>query len=110
MNNNDLHKIDTLKDEEIIKIMQDDYNLDEEMLEQFKAYASNFLYKSDLEHFEESYQGEYASDENFTRELLESSGIIPDDLPIYIHIDWEATAKDIMMDYFEVDGYYFRSI
>lgn len=58
----------------------------------------------------EAYQGEYSSDEDFVQELLESTGDMPKDLPAYIHIDWEWTAKDIMMDYSEHNGHYFRNI
>ena len=63
-----------------------------------------------LEGFNEAYQGEWASDEDFVQDLLESTGGIPKDLPFYIHIDWTATARDIMMDYTEQDGYYFRNL
>ena len=63
-----------------------------------------------LDSMEEAYQGEYSSDEDFVRELVESCGDIPKDLPPYIHIDWESTARDIMMDYFAIDNHYFRSL
>ena len=59
---------------------------------------------------EESYQGEYESDEDFTQELLESCGDIPINLPNYIHIDWQSTARNIMFDYYESNGHYFRAI
>ena len=59
--------------------------------------------------FEEAYQGRYSSDEDFVEELLIETGDLPENLPSYIHIDWEATARDIMMDYEEENGYYFRS-
>lgn len=58
----------------------------------------------------EAYSGQYDSDEDFVEELLESCGEIPKDLPVYVHIDWSATAHDIMMDYCEHDGYYFRNL
>lgn len=109
MKNADLHNIENLSDKKIILIMEE-LNIDEDMLPQFKAYASNYLYKTDLEYFEESYAGEWDSDEDFTQNLLESCGEIPQSLPHYIHIDWSGTARDIMMDYFEVDSYYFRKI
>lgn len=59
---------------------------------------------------QESYQGEYGSDEDFVMQLLDDIGALPDDLPSYIHIDWERTARDIMMDYMEDNGYYFRNL
>ena len=56
----------------------------------------------------DSYRGNFNSDEDFVQNLLEDTGDIPSDLPSYIHIDWERTARDIMMDYSEDNGYYFR--
>jgi hypothetical protein len=44
--------------------------------------------------------------------MLEDCGEIPKDLPHYIHIDWEATARDVQVDYtpIDVDGatYFYR--
>ena len=62
-----------------------------------------------LDNMEEAYQGEYSSDEEFTKQLLEGCGDIPK-LAGYIHIDWEQTASDIMMDYIDIDGHYFRNM
>jgi len=62
-----------------------------------------------IEDIVSSYEGKYDSDEEFVREMFE--GIVPglDDLPHYVHIDWESTARDVMMDYVECDGYYFEA-
>ena len=35
----------------------------------------------------------------YTREILEDCGTIPRDLPAWVHIDWEATAREVKMDY-----------
>lgn len=72
----------------------------------FKYYDNGYS----LDSMQEAYQGEYISDEDFTQELLEETGSIPKDIPAYVYIDWERTANDIMMDYFEIDGHYFRSL
>lgn len=53
------------------------------------------------------YIGEYSDDETFAQYMLEES--IPESLPNCIYIDWEATARNLMYDYFESGGYYFRS-
>jgi antirestriction protein len=58
----------------------------------------------------EAYAGDFDNDEDFTQDLLEQTGTLPKDLPPYIHIDWERTANDIMEDYFEQDGHYFRNL
>jgi antirestriction protein len=55
------------------------------------------------------YQGEYKNDEDFVYQLLEDCGDIPKDMPSYIVIDWEATARNIMFDFYEVDGLYFSN-
>jgi antirestriction protein len=53
------------------------------------------------------YIGEYSDDETFAQCILEDS--IPEGLPNYIYIDWEATARNLMYDYYSSDGHYFRS-
>ena len=67
------------------------------------------LIDDDLEDFEEAYQGDWKSDEDFVEDLLSDIGVLPN-LPSYIHIDWERTANDVMMDYSEENGYYFRNL
>ena len=57
-----------------------------------------------------NYEGRHDSDEEFVKELLDGTGDIPHDLPSYIYIDWERTARDIMMDYSVEAGHYFRNV
>jgi len=59
---------------------------------------------------DEAYQGEYKDDAEFAEQLCTDIGDIPSNLPSYIYIDWERTASDIMMDYTESNGYYFRNL
>ena len=40
---------------------------------------------------------------DYTRELLEDCGTIPRDLPWWVEIDWEATARNVRADYTAVD-------
>jgi antirestriction protein len=65
--------------------------------------------KSTIGEAMEDYMGAYSSDVDFTQELLESCGDIPKDLPNCIVIDWEATARQMMWDYSEHEGLYFRN-
>lgn len=62
----------------------------------------------DITDIEETYEGEHDSDERFVQGMLEGNTPGLAELPAYIYIDWESTAKDVMMDYCESDGYYFR--
>ena len=49
---------------------------------------------------------------DYARELLEDCGTIPRDLPGWVEIDWDATARNVRMDYtaIEIDGvtYWYR--
>jgi len=56
---------------------------------------------------QDAYSGKFENDIDFTMELLENCGDMPKDMPSYIHIDWESTARDIMYDYSKANGYYF---
>ena len=80
--------------------------VEEEVIDAFINCVSDN--ESDLDNLEEAYQGKYDSDEDFVQQLLEDTGDIPDDLPCYVYIDWERTARDVMMDYYADNGYYFR--
>lgn len=90
-------------DKDTLKGLIEDYG--EELVRKFVEDSGY-----DLDDFEEMYQGEHDSNEDFVQTLLEDTGDLPKDLPCYIHIDWESTARDIMMDYMEIGGHYFRSI
>lgn len=61
---------------------------------------------------EEAYQGKFISDEDFAQEIsdqLDYVDIKNQPWPQYC-IDWEYAARELMMDYSEQDGYYFRNI
>lgn len=82
--------------------------------EVIEAYADCMSYYHEdvsdlLNSLSDSYYGEYNSDEDFAQEILEQGVSIPENLPSYICIDWEATARDLMYDYMSSNGYYFRN-
>ena len=60
---------------------------------------------------QEAYQGKFSNDEDFARDMAESTGAMPKDnqWPMYC-IDWEWAGRELMMDYTEQDGYYFRNL
>ena len=35
----------------------------------------------------------------YVQEMLEDCGTIPKEMPHWVHIDWDATAREVMMDY-----------
>ena len=63
-----------------------------------------------IEKVGEAYSGEFENDIEFTQNLLEGCGDIPENLPSYIHIDWERTSRDIMFDYSTSNNHYFRNL
>lgn len=57
----------------------------------------------DISNFEDAYQGEWNSEEDFAYEIFTESTEIPDNLINYI--DWEKVARDLFIDdYFSVDA------
>lgn len=70
----------------------------ESLAEEAEGYAPDWHHGATL--VRDSYFTDYA------QELLEDIGDLPKDLPHYIVIDWEATARNIRMDYtgVEFDG------
>lgn len=59
---------------------------------------------------DEAYQGEYKDDEDFAFEMANSLGAIDKNASWPMNcIDWDQAAKDLMMDYSESNGYYFRN-
>lgn len=66
-----------------------------------------------LDNFEEAYYGKFRSDAEFAQNVAEECGDIPQagssHWPLYC-IDWEFAAKELMYDYCEENGYYFRNL
>lgn len=67
---------------------------------------------AEAEDAEEAYQGEYQDDEAFARETADQLGLLNDqDIQWpYSCIDWERAARDLMFDYSEDNGHYFRNL
>jgi antirestriction protein len=92
---------------DMVELLHSQTSLDKEVCQAYiELVGEEYVNPDDLS---ESYVGKYNDDVEFTQELLEQTGDLPE-LPFYIHIDWEGTARDIMMDYSEVNGHYFRNI
>jgi len=60
---------------------------------------------------DEAYYGHYRSDEDFAQEMADQIGAISKDVSWpYTCIDWEYAAKELMYDYSESNGHYFRNL
>lgn len=59
----------------------------------------------------EAYQGEYSNDQDFAQSMAEELGLIKENVGWpYTCIDWEFAAKELMYDYSEENGFYFRNL
>ncbi|MDW9381126.1 antirestriction protein ArdA [Chryseobacterium sp. JV558] len=88
-----------------------DSGLEFEIIEAYVDCIGNYCKDTEelLDKVSDSYSGEFSSDEDFTQEMLEQDGSIPENLPSYIFIDWEKTAYNFMLDYACSNGHYFRN-
>lgn len=97
--------------------------LTEEQREQIASLSNNNLPDTvyiewlsmygDFDELDEAYAGEFRSDKDFAQDMADNAGDIPTSRasawPLYC-IDWEYAASELMHDYFEIDGYYFRQM
>jgi antirestriction protein len=101
--------------EDIFEIIEEIGNstLDIEVL---SAFADVYGFEEDdvsawIEKCEEAYSGEHLSDEDFAEELADELGCMNDSSSWpYTCIDWKQAARELMYDYSESDGHYFRQI
>jgi antirestriction protein len=89
--------------------MAEENNLSEEINQ---AYIDNVGEEyATAEAVEEAYSGDFDSDEDFAQDMAEQLGSIQKDIAWpYTCIDWEKAGQELMYDYFEVDGHYFRNL
>lgn len=84
---------------------------DSDALEAYVEYFGDDFDDADdlIDKFNDSYFGEFDSDEDLAYELVEETGMlsdVPENLRYYF--DYEAYARDLMItDFCEVNGYYF---
>jgi len=62
-----------------------------------------------ISNIDEAYAGSFNSHEDFAEDMAEQLGLINKDASWpYTHIDWEQAASELMYDYSEHNGHYFR--
>ena len=86
--------------------------LEIEVVEAF-ADLGNYKLKDTDEFFdalEESYSGQYNSDEDFAEDMHEQTGEEVKNSWPHNCIDWTRAARELMYDYYESNGHYFRAI
>lgn len=96
--------------EKILQLMEDERIYDSgDNFEACKAYLDLFG-SEDLSSFEEAFEGKFYSDEEFAQEMHANvNGTKTGDWPFNC-IDWELAARELMYDYTEQDGFYFRNV
>jgi antirestriction protein len=86
---------------------------DNEVIEAFADLGNYDINDVDtfFDTLEESYQGKHESDEAFAQEIAEELGFIDNNVSWpYTCIDWEYAARELMYDYYESNGHYFRAL
>lgn len=104
--------------DKIFEVIEKIKSLDDNYQNAFMAYIDYLSYNLNNEDigsiyndFEEAYQGEFDSDEDFAQNIAEELGYIDRKVTWpYTCIDWEWAARDLMYDYFENNGFYFRNL
>lgn len=70
-------------------------------LEDLTALAEDCEGYGDWEHGETLIRYSYFTE--YCREMLEDCGTVPADIPAFVEIDWDATARNLKADYMTVD-------
>jgi len=84
------------------------HSLDEDEAESYAAYRKNF--DGSWADCQDSYSGSYESDEAFAEDMAEQCGDYTRQVSWpYTCIDWEWAARELMYDYIEENGHYFRN-
>jgi len=82
--------------------------LDDDEAEIYAAYRKNF--DGSWAECQDAYSGKYDSDEAFAEDMAEQCGMLQDKVSWpYTCIDWEWAARELMYDYIEENGHYFRN-
>lgn len=103
------YKPDETKD--ALAVMMEEYGIDEDRREECAAYLEGMGSGTDLSDFKKAFSGKFDSDEDFARNMAEELGAIDSNAQWPNNcIDWEKAARELMQDYFESNGYYFRSM
>lgn len=106
--------------EGIPEAMVSECSIDEAMWELMVAYGEHgqeaveafvsIFGEWDADAFNDRYQGEWADDETFADNFIESTGMladVPDSIARYF--DYSAFARDLMYDYSQENGHYFSN-
>jgi len=102
----DVQNFDNLQDIDILNEIADCSDLSDYEWDVISAGIDAGI---DIDNIADAYQGEYKDDEDFAREMADSLGAVDKNASWPMNcIDWEQAAKELMYDYSEANGYYFR--
>ena len=85
---------------------------EEWIVSDYEDIPANYVGEHDIDPsiVEELYQGQYNNDEDFVFQMADELGLVPEGYSWPTsYIDWTAAARDLMMDYGESGGHYFRT-
>ena len=85
----------------------------EKFLKQYDEEVIEAAFECDVpvEDIEEAYAGQFRSDEDFAQDMADQLGVLDKNVSWPNNcIDWENAARELMYDYSEHDGHYFRKL
>tara|TARA_Y100001963_G_scaffold131752_1_gene189512 strand:- start:88 stop:594 length:507 start_codon:yes stop_codon:yes gene_type:complete len=83
------------------QVMEIAYKIEEEGFDKINAFLDVYSIE-DLDHFEDSYSGEWRDFKEYAEDFFDACYSVPDNLANYI--DYEKFANDLSYDYSEVDN------
>lgn len=94
--------------DDVLKAWSDEWK-DDDRREAMADYLDNG--NDDLDGFDDAYEGKYKDGAAFAQEHCEGCGVVPDEFPAWVCIDWEATwERNLRHDYWISDnGHVFRN-
>ena len=81
---------------------------DQYQIDAIDAFIETFSIE-DIDHFSDSYYGEYESGADFAEQFANDTGYIHRDLPSWIEIDWQESWENLSYDFYEENGYIFNA-
>ena len=93
--------------DDVLKAWSDER--DDDRREAMADYLDNG--NDDLDGFDDAYEGKYKDGAAFAQEHCEGCGVVPDEFPAWVCIDWDATwERNLRHDYWISDnGHVFRN-
>ena len=107
--------LENVVDEDLASQFLKEYDEDQfaEYYEQYETLVNDYgqglvdeyieyYFLDTIDHFEDTYSGEYESGADFAQQMVSDMGYINNNIPSWVEIDWQATWDNLSDDYAEI--------